>query len=134
MKFQVENRGSISSINPSSPHVVISISDPEQGKANVATNSLTKDVLFLEFHDTNVADHGMTLFDRSHAEKILSFIRRYTDEVDLLVVHCNAGMSRSPAVAAALSKIYLGDDSVWFATKTPNSLVYRTILEAYHSD
>lgn len=133
VKFQVENRGSISSINPSLKHVVISISDPEQGKANVAETEHLRDILFLEFHDINRATSDMILFDESHADQILKFFDRYKGEVDLVIAHCNAGMSRSPAVVAALQKILTGDDSVWFKSKTPNSLVYRTILETYHS-
>lgn len=39
-----------------------------------------------------------------------------------------SGKSRSPAVAAAITKIKGGDDSHWFRVKTPNALVYRTLL------
>ena len=129
MKFQVENRGSIQNIKPTEPHIIISISDPQQGRADIADNAHTVDVLFMEFHDINKAEHDMILFSQDHAVQILNFFKHYWNQIDLVIVHCNAGMSRSPAVAAALTKISNQDDNVWFKTKTPNSLVYRTILE-----
>lgn len=132
MKFQVEDRGSIGSINPQVPHCIISISDTRADRADPATNDLTLDVLFLAFHDTDVPRPGMDLFTPEQAREILRFYERYKGEVGLFVAHCNAGMCRSPAVIAALQKIHTGNDDVWFRTKTPNSLVYRTILgEAY---
>ncbi len=129
MKFQVEDRGSILSIDPTVPHCIISISDTLEDRADPAVNDLTRDVLFLNFHDTNVPKHGMDLFTEPQAQEILRFYERYKGEVELFIAHCNAGMCRSPAVIAALQKIHTGNDDVWFRTKTPNSLVYRTILE-----
>ena len=50
-----------------------------------------------------------------------------------ILVHCDAGWSRSPAVAAALTKSLLGqDDSHLFKAKSPNMLVYRTLLNVYY--
>lgn len=132
MKFQVEDRGTILSINPTVPHCIISISDTREDRADPAVNDLTRDVLFLNFHDTNEPKPGMDLFTVRHAIDVLNFYERYKGEVGLFVAHCNAGMCRSPAVIAALQKIHTGNDDNWFRTKTPNSLVYRTILgEAY---
>lgn len=132
MKFQVENRGTVMAINPRVPHIIISISDTAEDRADPPANEFTRDILFVAFHDTNVSRPGMTLFDENHAKQIINFYVRYRGEVDLIVAHCNAGMSRSPAVLAALQKVHIGDDSIWFKTKTPNSLVYNGILsEAY---
>lgn len=49
-----------------------------------------------------------------------------------MVLHCDAGMSRSPGVAAALSKVLVGDDSQFFKRYRPNMRVYRTLLERYY--
>ncbi len=44
---------------------------------------------------------------------------------------CDAGMSRSPAVAAALGRVLNGDDSSFFAGRyRPNMRVYRMMLDA----
>jgi len=41
------------------------------------------------------------------------------------------GVSRSPAVAAALSRIYYGDDGPWFELDFPNWLVYAVLVETH---
>ena len=45
------------------------------------------------------------------------------------MIHCDAGVSRSPAVAAALETIFYGRNDKWFEDCCPNVLVYRMILE-----
>jgi predicted protein tyrosine phosphatase len=82
----------------------------------------------LEYLDKEVGIKSQ-LFSKSHAEKILNFINEVKDKIEILMVHCTAGASRSPAVAAAIQKILGQDDSHWFKTKCPNALVYRTILQ-----
>ena len=51
------------------------------------------------------------------------------EEVDVFLIHCEAGLSRSLAVAAALSRIYYNDDGPWFELEFPNRLVYRLLIE-----
>jgi len=128
MKFQVEDRGSILKIDPQVPHVIISISDERSLRQDPATNSFTRDVLFLEFHDINGVTKDMDLFTDEQAIRVINFYTRYRSEVQLFVAHCSAGMSRSPAVIAALQKMHTGNDDEWFKRKTPNSYVYNTIL------
>ena len=87
-------------------------------------------LLKLHFHDADEKAEDaevLTLFSEAHADQILDFFNQHKD-VDYILVHCTAGRSRSPAVAAAITKILGGDDSVWFRIKTPNALVYRTLL------
>jgi predicted protein tyrosine phosphatase len=47
------------------------------------------------------------------------------------MVHCEAGTSRSPAVAAAISRIYYGDDGEFLLPHLyqPNMHVFRQKLE-----
>ncbi len=71
------------------------------------------------------------LFTDQEAKRILNFVDKYGKEVDLLVVHCEAGISRSAGVAGALSLIYNGSDEYYFKEYLPNMLVYRKILNAY---
>lgn len=132
MKFQVETRASIPYVELTIPHVIISISDTVDVRADPKVNDFTLDVLFLAFHDINQIETGFDLFKDSQAAEILKFYEAHKDRAELIVAHCNAGMSRSPAVLAALQKIHTGDDSIWFKTKSPNSYVYSTILGVAH--
>ena len=54
-----------------------------------------------------------------------------TYRVEVLLIHCEAGMSRSPGVAAALSRIYYGDDGPWGEYDFPNSLVYQRLVDGH---
>lgn len=72
---------------------------------------------------------GSTLFDDEHAVQILDFVNEMWDKVDYFLIHCTAGWSRSPAVAAAITKIKGEDDSLWFSIKDPNMRVYRKLLD-----
>jgi predicted protein tyrosine phosphatase len=100
--------------------------------------------------DSWVAQHAPTaetLFNEKMARQILDFVRAHVMAalalraqnlrhlgVQAILVHCDAGWSRSPAVAAALTKtVFEQDDSHWFRTKSPNMLVYRTLLNVFHA-
>jgi hypothetical protein len=52
--------------------------------------------------DKIVRDDRLILFDESIAERILDDIVSIKDDFETILVHCNIGMSRSPAVAAAV--------------------------------
>jgi predicted protein tyrosine phosphatase len=88
----------------------------------------TADTLFNERTARQVLD-----FVRAHLIQDQAFAARQRPEmaVQAIVVHCDAGLSRSPAVAAALTRgLFEQDDSHWFKTKAPNMLVYRRLLNA----
>jgi predicted protein tyrosine phosphatase len=75
-----------------------------------------------------------SLFNKDHAQKILNFAKSVWNKIDLMLIHCEAGVSRSPAVAAALSVIFKGSgsDSEFFKQHIPNRLVYRTLLNTHY--
>ena len=88
--------------------------------------------LQLAFADTRVPDplYPMTVFDDSHANELLDFLDNVWDQIELLFVHCEAGTSRSPAVAAAISRLHYGDDGPFMLPHLyePNLLVYQKLL------
>ncbi len=49
-----------------------------------------------------IRDHEMVLFDEDIAGKLLDDVFSIRDECETILVHCNIGLSRSPAVAAAI--------------------------------
>ncbi|NUQ62361.1 MAG: hypothetical protein HUU20_07725 [Pirellulales bacterium] len=87
-------------------------------------------LLRLQFADLEKPHPGEKLFDESDAQAILDFVGEVWPQIHLLMVHCRAGLRRSPAVAAAISRIYLGHDEAWFrqGVYDPNMLVYETLL------
>ncbi len=70
-------------------------------------------------------------FNTSLAAEILDFVDKTWDHLEVLLIHCEVGLSRSPAVAAALSRIYYQDDGPWFELDFPNPLVYQLLVETY---
>lgn len=115
-----------------SSYVVISITDPDQSAARIPRTSGCRDILRLSFYDAEpdglIAPSGdITLMSEEDCEKIAAFVENFRYEVGAIVVHCEQGISRSPAVAAALAE-YCGDDPVvFFARYMPNPYVYRSL-------
>lgn len=149
MQFHVFDRIVSTQLSVLIPHIIISIQDPNNRKSfkGVGTTDQTLEVLNLDFHDVSSKkgyipkmlmgipeDQEIIYFNKKHAKKVISIYERNKDKADIVAIHCDAGMSRSPGIAAALQKIHTGNDFLWFNTKTPNMLVYRTIMEEYYAD
>jgi predicted protein tyrosine phosphatase len=113
-------------------HIMISISCPND-PVELPNSANRISVLFLKFHDFNKPIEGYKIFDEEDAKRIIDFVNmnQGSKEDWKLVVHCDAGISRSAGVAAALSKIFNDDDKYFFKHYLPNSLVYNTILKVY---
>ena len=64
------------------------------------------------------------------AKKIVAFVKSWINHIELIIVHCEAGMSRSSGVCAALMLWINGDDTPIFGNAffRPNMLCYRTVL------
>lgn len=121
----------------------ISIRDPESKMCSLMDCSSRVGDLHLEFDDIEKQDYDKlgsqneyVLFDERYARAILNFVNEslicYPD-LDLIVVNCEAGISRSAGVAAALCRIFNGRDDAIFGDPAlhPNMTVYQTILD-YH--
>ena len=67
----------------------------------------------------------------AHADQIRDFVRKHEHDVDLIVVHCHSGVSRSPAVAAAVSDALHLDARAFWQLYTPNRYVYHTVADAF---
>ncbi|OQY47525.1 MAG: hypothetical protein DRR08_27930 [Candidatus Parabeggiatoa sp. nov. 2] len=89
------------------------------------------------FDDSQFSDDERILFNDEIAEQIITDFDNEGKDCKTLLVHCRAGISRSPAVAIALSEI--------FHLKTPeqiaemkkqfsfyNKRVYNTLLRVSH--
>lgn len=133
MIYVVHTRQTIQRIDPDHPHVIISISDREDTRPKLPLNAACLAVLKMTFHDVNSLRGRdpkiITVFDRKMADEILDFWLAHRNAAAVAYIHCDGGQCRSPGVAAALQKLETGDDEHWFKTKTPNTLVRKTILE-----
>jgi len=138
--FVVYSRQAIEASNGqrTMPHIIVSISTPEAPPADFITNENTLGVLRMWFYDLDRVIEGYNdhlepgMFQPSQAKEILDFVNAHPS-AERFIVHCDAGMSRSPAVAAALSKILVGEDDGFFKQYHPNMRVYRTILEEHYA-
>jgi len=89
---------------PSRREICISITDPQSDPAELSAQFA--EVLRVAFSDivepTGLPSHQ--LFAAEQATAIIEFLDRWPD-VDRIVIHCNAGLSRSPGVALAIAEL-----------------------------
>lgn len=134
MKFKVISRVEIDTFKPTEPHIVISICSPCEVPPKYPANSNRLGLLRLNFHDINKPLNGtMSKVLRPpnslHSRMIVDFFKKHASKVDLVVCQCEAGICRSAAIAAGLSKRMGQDDSEFFKRYQPNSLLYTLILK-----
>ncbi|MFL5499653.1 MAG: hypothetical protein ACJ79Q_00300 [Gemmatimonadaceae bacterium] len=96
----VLSRDDAESYEPRGREICISIFDPDAEPARVSPRFAS--VLRLSFDDIiELGESTDILFARDHAAAIGGFIDDWP-AVDRIVIHCNMGVSRSPAVALGL--------------------------------
>ncbi len=122
----------------SSDKVIISIKTPEDEQAvfNLENNSI-KDILYLSFYDVSTETQdifkGYPAMTDEDALNIKDFVLKWKDRVDIIIVHCDAGVSRSAGVAAGILDGLDIDSSQIFDNNRylPNSLCYQKTLNAF---
>lgn len=148
MNFKVYNIEQIQHYREDKKHVVISIESPHyDDDVKLPENKNRLDILRLKFHDFTNTDREyieslkksalakrIVFFSMEDADKIVSFIKKYANDIEMIIIHCEAGISRSAGVAAALSKCINGDDEIFFKRYLPNSLVYSSIIKKWEGD
>lgn len=76
-------------------------------------------------------EKAANLFTTDHANRIWDFVEHWWNDIDLLMVHCYAGASRSPAIGKAISDVYYPELSHYYDMMfQPNKLVYETMRNA----
>lgn len=134
MDFFVYSRNALDAARPHEvPHIIISITSSPDGVARLRANKTCRGVLRVSFPDADVPSDQHAegvLFSREQAMKVWTFVQQHLPEIERIIVHCDAGVSRSPAVAAALARVLNDDDAEFFGGRyRPNMRVYRTLLE-----
>lgn len=109
MVIAVSDRESVErGLSMRQPYVLISIRDHDRRPVRIRRHRLCRAVLQLAFHDAErvagfTPNRSVTYMTEADARSIWQFVREHTGSYDAIVVHCEQGMSRSPAVAAALA-------------------------------
>jgi predicted protein tyrosine phosphatase len=112
--------------------ILISITSPAEDHVKILPNDHNRGVLRLKFHDIESPIGGYSHFTSSQAASIRAFIES-NHSTDTIVCQCEAGISRSAGVAAALTKYYGMDETIIFTGGRwmPNILVYQKLLQAF---
>ena len=129
------------------PHVIISITDPDSDLPKFAPNENRIGILFLQFHDLEdisadmtlqdaveyITEFGLGLFSDKQATQIVDFVEGIKDTAKGILVHCEAGVSRSAAVAAVIELMLNGSNERVFNDRrySPNQYVYARLLHAW---
>ena len=113
---------------------VISISDCDKNFPNLNNNTRNGIAYQCKLHFDDVESGEENCITDADAEKIVTFVNRISDKADLLIVHCEAGVSRSAGVAAAIMKFIYDDDTPVFDSPIyyPNMTCYRKVLNAFY--
>lgn len=112
--------------------IIISITDVSDSDATFFINPNIRDILRLKFDD--VESDTPNHISREQAKRIIEFVSQHINDIDLILVHCGAGISRSAGVCAALMLIINGNDRDIFECSKycPNRTCYRYVLDAYY--
>ena len=148
MKIYVTSRQGIATITKyfseendsrvkNSRFAVISITDPDQPKANIVNSPGLIDILRLSFYDVEDDTIFNGKFYRAmssgQAKRVAEFVNKIENDIDFILVHCEAGISRSAGTAAAISLANIGNDIEFFSSGkyAPNMNCYKLVLEAF---
>jgi hypothetical protein len=137
------------------PHAIISIGEPEPRRegspdqAKFADNDLRLGLLRLKFYDIDMLSitnagykheiqesGGKGLFTDEQAVQVVDFVDGMKGKIEVLICHCEAGISRSSGMAAAINLVVNGSDEEIFKNikYLPNMFVYRKVLNAFMGD
>lgn len=116
----------IKEILPEENYIIISMDSKYSWMAEYSN------VCLVHFADTEHEDHPDAI-SSMHIHRIKNFLDFKDGENGTLIIACDEGRSRSPALAAAILRIYgQEDDYIWKDTsKRPSWLVYKKVLEYY---
>ena len=114
---------------------IISITDTDKADVIFEKNEVNgiRAVLRLKFDDVERDYKNEHCITKEDAESIVKFVNKNKNKVDKFIVQCEAGVSRSAGVGAAIMKALNGDDWDVFKNplKCPNMKCYRTVLNAF---
>lgn len=153
MKIKSLSKQEARKYKPTGKSLMISIQDyekkylPFKERTNHITRRLYQDIMFLYFDDINNEDirNGMssaTAFTDEDALHIIRFLERHyaQNDFDEIIIHCEAGMSRSHAIALFIAMYFENDNKLFNKLLYQegklfggNELIYISLLKNYIS-
>lgn len=127
-KILVASRAMMEVVTLPKPYVVVSFSDPGAPLVDLTHDKNCLAALRVAVHDISAPCAHFFHFTETWAMRVWDFVERFTDQVNFVMCQCEAGISRSAGLAAALSYTWYGTDEFFFRTYLPNLLIYRTML------
>lgn len=126
MKIKSLSRKEAIKYKPAGRTLMISIQDyerkylPFKERTNHITRRYYKDIMFLYFDDINNEDirngeSRAAAFTNEDAIHIIRFLERHyaQNDFDEIIIHCEAGMSRSHAIALFIAKHFEKDNELF---------------------
>lgn len=136
MKLIVRPRWRVKELSLDEPHVIISITDPPPfgGPATFPQRWGQLAVGRWQFADVH-EEHPLAM-QPEHAREIWAFVEKWRADAAVIVVHCEAGASRSPSIAMAIAdRLRIKRDCIdWLrfehvaGDSPPNDLVYGLMM------
>ena len=114
-------------------HAIISIRDPEERVVDICPLLHPRGILRLNFHDVDVPKEDEKGMSMEMATAVARFVLHHKKHVEFFICQCEAGVSRSAGLAAAITKFLTDDDQYFFTHYTPNSRVYTMTLAALYA-
>jgi predicted protein tyrosine phosphatase len=133
MEVCIYNRKTIEFASPEVPYALISVTEATSTFPSIhmeALGTLLQGALFLKFADSDdPTDTSYPPITDDQARAIAAFVEA-NKSVDLFVVNCDAGISRSSAIGAAILYHFTKSDRAIFKDSryVPNMFVYRKLL------
>ena len=128
-------------------YLIISISGYYETLANFQISILYNDNIDIKFYLFDGVDKETKYYDlekkkyynlipmkKDQAKDIANLIKKNYNKFDYVIVHCNAGISRSAGVVGAICKYLWNDDSDVFDNEyfKPNMYVYNLLLNSFY--
>lgn len=113
---------------------VVSISDTDKTHPPLMGYADNGIFQLCQVHFDDVEINQPNCITEEHAHKIASFVFAVRDSTEKIVVHCEAGISRSAEVAGTIMKFLNGNDWAVFDSPKfrPNMTCYRSVLNALY--
>lgn len=143
MKFIIFSRRLIESAIPyDKPHIIISIRTPgDPNEVKLPVGDFTLASLRLDFQEEYENEykerHALhvkkgSAFTIDMGKYIINFVERYATKIEAIILHCDAGLARSPGIAYALSKtIFAGKDNKFFKANQAQDDMYEEFILDY---